>query len=715
MGLFTMFFVCAAQVPVGPLDAFRANFYATKVDIRFRYEEGMSPAGTVDRLRSGAFESLSVVLDPQEALNGRWSCDGTTELLACSSLDFSDRPDKAASPTTAAKAKQLPHGGPVIGPRSPVGFEVFTDGEMQAENRIGHGDVQVMTNEGPGEGMFLTGRGPFCWWGTFHLPASLERYFGSLAPTLHRTSIGGRSLAVSVYQIDHPQGGWGRMEITYDPAVNFLPRHVRLIGVSSVSAQCKEMFLVEAKPCAEGGFVPLEYYTADFLIDPPKHREITEFDPGFNPRPTPKIVLGHFKVNEFKDKKGRVGLSQLQKVHTVVARGGAVPLLSKSLLTLDRIKSILTSKLKDPWTSRRPNLDVADMDQFTETPRPRWIWPVAIALPILLLAAVVIWRRRRARLLGMLLAYAAMSSLVGCGKVAEPRVTLHAEFDPPQVVFSPHAATVSLSLVARNDGNVQLKVFKVDAGCQCRRVDMSDFPITLAPGRSRAIGMTMRSSPRVDLQHYLLRFETDQGTLNAPVSVALLCKHSFHPDMLGSATLIEQDEWESELVHRALVERGHEADRVVLDVPPELEASKVGTHRGRVDVAPHFEFIDTTYRLALKDKSLGLKKALIGIKSTQGERLLEYRGCRRCNSVLLPGPPARHGSPGRDLSNRQRGCFDGGGKNIRFPQTPDAAPRGRGNSALSVSPRPRPCVGSFAASSRPRRYPSSSGRVPDRR
>ena len=345
MGLFTVFFVCAAQVPVGPLDAFRANFYATKVDIRFRYEEGMSPAESVDRLRSGAFGSLSVVLDPQATLSGRWSCDGTTELLACSSVEFGNHDDGAASPGTAAREKGVSRSGPVIGPRSPAGFEVLTDGEMQAENRIGEGEVQVFMDEGQGEGMFVTGRGPFCWWGTFHFPASLERYFRNLAPTRHRASLGGRDVAVSVYQIDYPEGGWARVEITYDPTVNFLPRHVRLVGVSDVSAQCKEMFLVDAKPCADGGFVPFEYYTADFLIAPPEHKEAIDFDPGFNPGPTRKVVLGHFKVNEFKNKKDPVGLSQLQKVHTVVARGGAVPLLSKSPLTTDRIKSVLTSKL----------------------------------------------------------------------------------------------------------------------------------------------------------------------------------------------------------------------------------------------------------------------------------------------------------------------------------------------------------------------------------
>jgi hypothetical protein len=56
----------------------------------------------------------------------------------------------------------------------------------------------------------------------------------------------------------------GFANTNYDPSVGYLPRHVRQLGVSNGLGLCKEFYLVGARPCAQGGFVPTEYYEAIF-------------------------------------------------------------------------------------------------------------------------------------------------------------------------------------------------------------------------------------------------------------------------------------------------------------------------------------------------------------------------------------------------------------------------------------------------------------------
>src|SRR5262249_2975437 len=156
--------------------------------------------------------------------------------------------------------------------------------------------------------MVLLGRGPFCWWGTFRFPTTLKHDFADRAPSVRRMTLGGYDVVAEAYQIDIKDDAWVRTEIYYDPSVGYLPRYVRARGIGGRSALCRELYLVSARPCAAGGFVPTEFYEAVYGIAPPKHLAGDEFDDPFAPRPLRKVTLGHFVATDFKDFKGPAAL-----------------------------------------------------------------------------------------------------------------------------------------------------------------------------------------------------------------------------------------------------------------------------------------------------------------------------------------------------------------------------------------------------------------------
>jgi len=156
-----------AQVPVGPLDAFRANFSSIKVDTRFVFTRGTASADAVDQLRTWSLGGVTFPEDPQATVTGRWACNGAVEMLNC------EYPALAAAPSPGQDVEVKDGIFSRVSPAlSMAGFDVLADGAVQVEHRRGEPDIQVHLGEQPG--MVLLGRGPFCWWGTFQFPSTLR-------------------------------------------------------------------------------------------------------------------------------------------------------------------------------------------------------------------------------------------------------------------------------------------------------------------------------------------------------------------------------------------------------------------------------------------------------------------------------------------------------------------------------------------------------------
>src|SRR4051794_28940135 len=124
-----------------------------------------------------------------------------------------------------------------------------------------------------------------------------------------------------------------------------------------------------------------------------------------------------------------------------------------------------------------------------------------------------------------------------------------------------------------------------------------------------SIGLGLSIPPSREEERFLVRFETDHGNIDAPVSLVALARDSFNPDSLGSPTLNEAEGWEFDVVHRAILDTEQPRSIPVLDVPSGFVARQMGVQRGQVAFAPRFTYQDTKYLLTLKNKEFGLHKS----------------------------------------------------------------------------------------------------------
>jgi len=241
--------------------------------------------------------------------------------------------------------------------------------------------------------------------------------------------MGGIDMVVAVYQDEFEPDGWGRLEIYHDPSVGFLPRFARRTVGGSSGGTCKEYFLIKARPCSAGGFVPTEVYEANFDIDRPIRTNALEFDSQAPaPPPRSKIYLRRLEAAGFKDFKGPVGLVKLENVKFIATRGGTTPLTTKAPLTLSRLKTMLGRKLTDPAPSGFPAIDTAELNEFAVPPRTNWLWYCLAIAAAFVVGAACLWRWRRFR---AALLIAAVDGLgpIGCSPAASPVLRLAGAFD----------------------------------------------------------------------------------------------------------------------------------------------------------------------------------------------------------------------------------------------------------------------------------------------
>jgi hypothetical protein len=325
-----------------------------------------------------------------------------------------------------------------------VGFEVLRTDQLQAYHRIGDRSVDAHHGENSA-GIFREGRTPYCWWGTFLFPTNLKEEFPHAVPTVSYSTVGGRPVAVEIYEKEIDGGGWFRLEVYYDPAMGYIPRFVRYIFMGATRA-CKELYVQVARACKNGGFIPTEFYDVDFQMNPVNR---VPADQPTDPRataPANRVVVGHYQVTSFKEIKEPPALGHLSGVQRIVAQGGSVPLLSKAPLTAARIKSLLGRKLTDPRPGVGLNLDAAEIERFGRA-RPGWSWMWTTGLFAIGLAAslAIFWRRaRQARSLVLVAIATSYLGLYACGEDADSVIHLTGRFDPPRILYDRHQGEIEV-------------------------------------------------------------------------------------------------------------------------------------------------------------------------------------------------------------------------------------------------------------------------------
>ncbi len=627
----------------GPLDAFRANYASIKVDVQYQYTFGPPGPEVLSRLSHSKQPEYDESAGRDRWLlarwgiskgeiDGQWSCDGSAEYF------------HYASPEWMFERACDHNGGKLPNPL----VNIFGEMELVADQstavgrwgRFGPTDRLFEGNPDPKDPGMPMRPGPFRW--GLGTPFPLEIGAAKATVKRRRSRRNGHPVEVEIYEYDRPAGSTipSREEISYDPALGYLPRFVRGVGEQDGgNASIFEMYLIAARPCAAGGFVPTEWYdlsycVRDFSKRYPRYDDDTVFDDADILYPVCfEYHMGHFRVTDFKDRTAPIAFEHLERVSGITTSDrqfikfppGTRSLTIPALKALLRAKSSHSPASSLPKLGVGPTLDTAELNQFADQSQGRWSWwhVGACVLVVAVLCATALVRRRiSGRTLALLLLCCWTG---GCTpRTQPPVVNLNAHFIPDHVLFDIRSPFPALKLVVQNTGNSQLQLRGADGGCSCRKINQSKLPALLPPGEKIALDVEFAAAPKMRLQGFSVTFDTDLGRFLAPVSLLTLPANQIDPSSFV-VVLHEghEKDWEFKLVHRAVFPGNEPKPLATLEVPPEFTATRVGSHTEPVSLAPEWRFEDTTYRIALRDQALGIRKSFFILRGARGEKLIE--------------------------------------------------------------------------------------------
>lgn len=605
MSLF-IFIATLAQAHHGPtpLDAFRANHAAVKAEMDFVLEHGRIDSsfisgGTIWSTNTITMADINNTID----IIGTWACDGTTEYFYCGSPDAviaknRERLSKAKAPSGEVDLGYKPK------------RETLFDGDVMVDRLIDEpsdpyrGEISVRKNGN--DILYVQGKGPYSWWEcTF--PYYLSYRFPNTVPRVVRLTRGLTLMDVEVYH-QELANGWLQLEVAYDPAMGYVPRHTRLVSFSPKGKTfVRETYAIRVEPCKAGGFVPTEWYSARFDFDDfasryPTYNESLDLAPSKS-----SVYVEHFRATRFKDRTDKVALVHVDGVHELVATGGTAR-LEKNLgpLNLPSIKSKLGRKLTQVMSNQLPSIDASELDEFKATPSPWWPW-VAAAMFIILVGSAS-FRRLKARFMHALFVTATLISLNGCGARTPPVIKLTGRVEPSTFLFNKGPDPVKLKFVVRNEGTIPLTLLSSEGDCSCRQLDKSSFPITLRPSEEAVVPFGAQLSLASQIVTARFTFETPNGAIPVMASFHPLARHQFSPESAAYNSIVEDEAWGFELTHREIFRTNDHPEPVELAIPSAVSMRKTSTYTGLVAGAEGYSFTDETYRVDVTSREKGLHK-----------------------------------------------------------------------------------------------------------
>lgn len=605
------------QVPPGPLDAFRANFASIRADVDYTYEFGYADSATAEKGRLWKGQVIGFTVHPHRAVIGRWSYDGTTER-------YEGRTPEAA----LQEARKRPGNGE-IQPFRTEPFELIYDGERAAFHTIQGESSSKRSN-------FLVyyprmrepnglGGAPFYWWGKCRFPIVIEDEFRDARRERSQSVINGFGTELEIYTKDTP--GVGSLEVYYDPSIGYIPRYARVTGPGNARDYgFKELYVLDARPCAAGGFVPFEwyelsYYVEDFRRQYPSYDYRTVVRPSFH-----LIGVGHYKAMRMVDRKTPVALEKMKGVTKISTKES---LVSVSVLP-DRMgfDDLETRIRRAPTRQKRaiPAVDIDEVRKFSTPPPSRFGWYAFLGVCFLVpLVAVGLFKLRRRGLFLVLIGL--LSICWGCGRApiaGRPRLT--AEVTPSFLIHEPNVGFLNLSISVKNKGDRKIKVIQASAGCTCRMIDQSALPCELNPGSALILSARFRTERSYSPRGFILALSTDQGIVESPVNNVAIPRHNLSPGSVNLGTITEDGNDEPrifEVVHRQVIEKPKPRSGGSIVVPPQFCVKRQESKQEDVPEKPGLAYLDTTYILSLVDGEHGLKKSMVTLTGDDGKMLSE--------------------------------------------------------------------------------------------
>ncbi|MGC8640519.1 MAG: hypothetical protein ACP5XB_11655, partial [Isosphaeraceae bacterium] len=514
------------QAP-GPIDAFRANYTAIKVDMDVELWDGenIEPAQFARARARGA----PVPEDAPKLINtGRWGCDGSTEYFLFGppeevlKAEAEGPPEKRAHWITSTE-------GLYDGSLYAFHFASVTTSYQNEEVNVQTEDLSI-----PG------GAGPFLWWMLDSFPKCLDIYVPGAKPERRTVVRDGRRFEVEVYEGKNAREKFRRrVELWYDPSIGYLPRYAREMIMGEPDAGVDEVTLIEARSCAAGGFVPTRWYRALYNVKDLAKR-YPKYDVDTVLEPTERGYINYFKATNLRDRTAPVALDRLKGVTRIASSGGSLLLAANthSLTMHEVIRLLGRMRGKSPAPALPDLTNAVDADEVRELDRFTWkarnatwtYWIVGGLVAVLILLLALRRKMKRAAAVGIL--FATVGAMHGCGKQA-PVVKLTADFPEKFLVYDPGAIPVEAVLRVQNVGNCPLRLARADGGCSCRHIDQSLFPAVLPARASLDLKVGLRPQPGVSVQPFPVSFETDHGTISVSPPAHLLATHQLSPNTMS--------------------------------------------------------------------------------------------------------------------------------------------------------------------------------------
>jgi hypothetical protein len=421
--------VAAIGFQPGPSDAFRINKESIKARVDYEYHEGFPSKDfkSGDQLWSPSRPTF--IPRPYKSLTGQWDSDGRV-----------DRYEVHPDPAEWAKRTRPP-----IGAKVGVGLipnECLFDGETFAHHDFamypGAPDLpllNVLQQRQPAMAEDI-GWGPFHWAGIFPLQEILATRFRGVTPERKTAVRGGHPTEVEVYQIPQPDNGSYRLQICYDPSIGYLPRYTRGVSHYHGKTFIVENFVVNAMPCKEGGFIPMEWFTLSYDIEDfernyPDYNDNSELLKGRT-----RFNAGHFRASKMVDRDAPVALEHVGMIRAIGGQGNFVTLKAPpESFTLEQIKQILGPPKPNMATTLPPLMATAndEMKMYPNRPsEPAMSWTPILGAIGAILAAVLAFawayhaRKRKNAIVALLLVSAGS---FGCSGRVEPAVELRAALE----------------------------------------------------------------------------------------------------------------------------------------------------------------------------------------------------------------------------------------------------------------------------------------------
>ena len=616
------------QVAPGPLDAFRANYASIRVSVEYEFEGGPVGAGTI---RSPRFwkDGRPTIRKSRTVTRGRWACDGTTEYFLVNSDHWNAAADEAQLNEDASidLVEALWRPG-----------DQWTAWHERTGPRI-----EVLQLDSPP--VLSVGTSPFYWWGPEPFPNKLDYFLPSeVQDEVRRVEWEETPVeVVNYYKTFEGRPNWVQLEIGYDPSVGFLPRVGRIASHGPSGTVLSEFFLVEARACRDGGFIPVEWYETIFRDDHGRG-DATRYrlERPLNPRG--EVYLTHFLARKVEDLEDAVALERLDGATALAAPGGEVTIPDGTRrLTLARIESLLGPRLNAFGGPSLPSLaiDHEAINRYENRSGSGWGTYAVVGSGALLLVLTLLLIRRRFKTICLI---AFCSAGAGCenrvADVTSPPPQLAVAFKSPVLFFE--APQIESSVILENRGVVPTRVFRADGGCSCRRIDQDAFPFVLNPGQRREIGIALDNQRLYGPRQYPFSIDTDHGSIELAAMATVLARSTFSPDSISFKGFEEEAFHPADFVFRTVCRAGEETPEIEMVAPDGINLHRLGVDSGPVAFAPDFRYEDATYRVDLDHRELGIHKDYIRVLGPDGSDLHEI-------PVVWQRVPFLHSSPDRAL------------------------------------------------------------------